>query len=198
MRTLHLCIFILLAATSSQAAITPSSIFIEPSIGYRSQIINMTDLTNTTTQIKSVQPNFGLKLGYRSSLGIDLNLTGEYMTGKADVSNQADKTGFSHKSAGVQIGVNSLGLVKMYLGTSFLNDFKLDDNGATPGFTLSGPSFQAGLQFNLFPLVSIGLQYTLNQFDTIKGAAYTADSKTSTYFNKIDTQDYSLYLSIPL
>lgn len=198
MRFFNTCILALLISTTSYAAITPSSFFFEPLIGYRSELINMTDLADVTTQIKTTQPNFGLKLGYRSSLGIDFNLSGEIMSGKADVSNQSDKTAFSHQSAGVQIGVNSLGLVKMYLGTSFLNNFKLDDNGTTPGFTLSGPSFQAGLQFNLFALMSVGVQYTLNQFDTIKGTAYAADTRTSSHFNKIDTQDYGFYVSIPL
>ena len=169
--------------------------FIEPFIGYRSESIKLTDYTNTTTEIKAYQPSFGIKLGYRSVIGIDLNLAGETSSGLASVSSQVEKNKFTHATASVQLGVNALGLVKMYLGSSFLNEFTLENSSTLQGYKLSGPSFQAGLLFKFFPVVNIGLQYSLNKYTTIVGPAYVADSKTETYYIKNETQDYSIYLS---
>lgn len=198
MSYLRIFLILLLSGTGARAGILGPSFFVEPLAGYRSEIINLTDLTDTTTQITASAPNFGLKLGFRSVLGIDLNLAGEIMSGNAGVSSQSGDSAFTHKSAAVHIGVNSLGLIKMYLGTSLWNEFELKDTAALPGFKLSGPSFLAGLQLNFLPFLSLGLQYTLNQYDTIRGAAYASGSELDTYFKKVDTQDYSVYLSFPL
>lgn len=169
--------------------------FIEPFVGYRSETIKLTDFTSTTTEIKANQPCYGLKLGYRSLIGIDVNLAGETSSGQASISSQIEKNKFTHTTAALQLGVNALGPVKMYLGSSFLNEFNLEDSSSLQGFKLSGPSFHAGLLFKFFPVVNIGLQYNLNQYNSIVGPAYMSDSKIETYFNKNDTQDYSIYLS---
>lgn len=186
---------LLLVTNFAQAGVLGNSIFLEPFAGYRSENIKLTDLALSTTEISASQPSFGLKLGYRSLMGIDLNLAGEYFSGSATVTGQSAKSKFTHTTASVQLGVNALGLVKMYLGTAFVNDFKLEDSTALPGLKLSGPSFHAGLQFKVFPLLNLGLQYNLNQFNKVYGTAYTSGDKTETYFSKTDSQDYSIYLS---
>lgn len=186
---------VMLLSSSAYASLFGPSVFVEPFLGYKSETIKLTDLTNNVTQIKTASPSFGLKLGYRSMVGVDLNLYGEMTSGSADISTLAEKSNFSHKTAGVQLGVNGLGLVKMYFGSSFLNDFTLEDSSLQQGFTLSGPSYHAGVQFKLHPMASLGVQYTLNQFNTIKGAAYPSDEKLESYYSKNDTQDYTIYLS---
>lgn len=169
--------------------------FIEPFIGYKSETIKLTDFLNSVTEIKTAEPSYGVKLGYRSLVGIDLNLAGEISTGQASVSSQIEKSKFSHTNASIQLGVNALGLIKMYLGSSFLNEFNLEDSSSLQGYKLSGPAFHAGLQLKFFPLISLGLQYNLNQYNSIVGANYIGDSKIETYYSKNDTQDYSIYLS---
>lgn len=192
----YLKVLILLLVTKfAHAGVLGNSIFVEPYAGYRTESNKLTDLTLSTTEIKASAPSFGLKLGYRSLMGIDLNLAGEYFSGTASVTGQSEKSKFSHTTASVQLGVNALGLVKMYLGTAFVNDFKLEDTTTLPGFKLSGPSFHAGLQFKMFAFLNLGLQYNLNQFNKIAGAAYTNGDKTETYLSKTDSQDYSAYLS---
>ncbi len=187
----HLLILIVLFSTEFASA----DFFFEPFIGYKTEAIKLTDLVNSVTEIKAAQPNYGLKLGFRSSTGIDLNLAGELFSGQASISSQTEKNKFTHTVGSVQLGVNSFGLIKMYLGSSFINEFVLENSSTLQGFKLSGPSFHAGLQFKFFPKVSLGLQYTLNQYNTIAGPAYTADSRIETYYSKNDTQDYSIYLS---
>lgn len=170
--------------------------FFEPYLGLKTETIKLTDLASATTVINSSNiPTLGLKFGYRSLMGIDLNLAAETTAGQATVSNQTDKIKFSHAMGVIQLGVNALGPVKMYLGSSFQNDFTLDDSSGLQGFKLSGPSYQAGLQLKLFQQLHLGLQYNLHQFSTITGPNYAANNKLETFFLKNDSQDYTIYLS---
>lgn len=187
-----------LSATSVHAGILGDSIFLDPSVGYRSEVVQFTDLNLATSDVRITAPSFGLKFGYRSAIGIDVNLAGEYALGKAELNPQNDKADFSHQSLAVQIGVNSRGLIKVFLGSTLFNQLEVKELASQPAFKLSGPAFQAGLQFNILPFLSIGGQYTLNQFDTIKGTAYANDSRVDSYYNKLDTQDYQIYISTSL
>ena len=181
---------------SFAAGFAQAGYFVEPYLGAKTETIKLTDLAISTLEIKSSSvPTLGLKIGYRSQMGIDLNLAGETTSGQATVSGQAEKIKFSHIIGALQLGVNALGLVKMYLGTSFQNEFTLDDSPGLQGFKLSGPSYQAGLQIRLFQSINLGLQYNLHQFTTIAGPAYAADNKLETHFLKNVSQDYSIYLS---
>ncbi len=98
-----------------------AGVFTEPYIGYKTESIKLTSLTNIRTDIRAAEPSFGLKFGYRSMLGVEINLAGEVSSGNASVSTQTEPSKFNHKIAVVQLGVNGLGLVKMYLGGAFLN-----------------------------------------------------------------------------
>lgn len=181
---------------SFTAGFAQAGYFIEPYLGAKTETIKLTDLASSTSEIKATNvPTIGLKLGYRSLMGIDVNLAGETTSGQATVSNQPEQIKFSHTMGVLQLGVNALGLVKMYLGTSFRNEFTLEDSPGLQGFKLSGPSYQAGLQLKLFQMINLGLQYNLHQFTTVTGPAFAADNKLETYFLKNDSQDYSIYLS---
>lgn len=197
MKTLFTLV-ILCLNTSAFAGILGKSVFIEPFVGYKNESIKFIDLTNNATQVKAADPSYGLKFGYRSVLGIDFNLAGNIASGNAETSGQTEKNKYSHKSAAVELGINSFGLIKMFLGTNFLNEFKLEDSTALPGYTLTGPSYFAGLQFKFLSIMNLGVQYNLNQYNEITGSAYTNGKKIETYFSKIDTQDYLIYLSISI
>lgn len=192
-KIISLCL--LLTSFNAQASLLGRHFFLEPLVAYRSENISLTDLTNNLTQIKSSGPSYGAKLGFRSAVGIDLNFVWETFSGKADYTGQPEKINFDHTSTSFQIGVNSLGLVKMYLGTAFQNRFKTKDAATLQSFTLKGPNYQAGLQLKLWKSLNLGAQYNLNQYDEISGSNYTNGSKLNTYFSKIDTQDYILFLS---
>lgn len=181
---------------SFAAGFAQAGYFVESYLGAKTETIKLTDLASSTLEIKSTSiPTLGIKIGYRSLMGIDLNLAGETTSGQATVSGQPEKIKFSHTIGALQLGVNALGPVKMYLGTSFQNVFTLDDSAGLQGFKLSGPSYQAGLQIRLFQMLNLGLQYNLHQFTTITGPAYAADNRFETHFLKNDSQDYSIYLS---
>lgn len=179
----------------AQASLMGSTLFIEPSLGYRTETIKLTDKSNVDSQIKMATPVYGLKIGYRTALAIDLNLAGEYSSGKADVSPNIEKNNFSHKTVSAQLGINALGLMKIYLGYAFLNELQLEEGLLNPGFKLSGPAYIAGIQYRLFSSVFLGAQYNLNQFNSISGTTFTAGDRVDQYFNKLDLQDYSFSLS---
>lgn len=173
-----------------------SSLLLEPSIGFRSETIQLTDLSQNETKFKSATPIYGLKVGYRSPIGVDVNLAYDYSNGKMQISGDEERMNFSHQTASAQLGINALGLMKIYLGYAFLNEIKLDEIPSLSAFKLSGPAYLVGLQFSLFPYLSLGTQYNLNQFNQITGSAYTVGDDTEKYFTKIDSQDYSIYLSL--
>ncbi len=200
MKTLILSLFTFLLATftanNAYAVVGGSSFLFEPSVGYRNETIQFTNKIQIETKMKTALPVYGLKLGYRSPIGVDLNLAGDYSKGKVEISGESDKSDFSHQTASVQLGINALGAMKIYLGYGFLNEFKVEESLTLAAFKLSGPAYIAGLQLKLFPHLNLGAQYNLNQFKKIVGKAYALGDETETYFTKIDTQDYSLYLSL--
>ena len=192
----HISFFLLLiTGLSAQAFMSGSILFVEPSIGYRNETIKLTDKSNAESQIKIGTPVYGLKIGYRTALAIDFNLAADYSSGKADMSPLVEKNNFSHKMISAQLGINALGLMKIYLGYAFSNELQFEDGLLNLGYKLSGPAYIAGIQYRLFSSVFLGAQYNLNQFNSISGAQFTNGDKVDQYFNKLDLQDYSFSLS---
>lgn len=177
-------------------AMGTSSYFFEPSFGYRSHNLKLTDYANLDTKVAMTSPVYGIKLGFRSMMGIDLNLAYDYSTGKSEISPLIEKNNFWQKTAAVQLGVNALGLMKIYLGYGFLNELQIEQGLLNSDIKLLGAAYQAGLQFKIFPFVELGLQYNLNQFKKIEGKNYLGNDSIETYYNKVDSQDYSARLSI--
>lgn len=194
MKALYTYLFFFWMSSVGMAA--GSSLLLEPSIGYRSETIQLTDLLQNETKLKSSSPVYGLKFGYRSPIGVDVNLAYDYSNGKMEVSGDEEKSKFTHQTASAQLGINALGLMKIYLGYAFLNELKLEDTLQRQGFKLLGPAYIVGLQFKILPILSLGAQYNLNQFNKITGSAYGLGDDTEKYFTKIDSQDYSINLSL--
>lgn len=187
-----------LGAASVSAAAAAGSLLLEPSLGYRSETVQLTDLGQIETKLKTSSPIYGLKFGYRSPIGVDVNLAYDYSNGKMEISGDQEKSKFTHQTASAQLGINALGLMKIYLGYAFMNELKLEETLSRTGFKLSGPAYLVGLQFKIFQYMNLGFQYNLNQFNQITGPAYANGDDTEKYFTKIDSQDYSINLSIDL
>ncbi len=183
-------------ATPSLLFAMGSSYFIEPSAGYRSHTLRLTNYTGTENKIVMTSPVYGLKLGYRSMMGIDLDLAYDYSAGKAEMSPLIEKNNFSQKTAAVQLGINAMGIMKIFLGYGFMNQLDVEKGLLNSDIKLAGLAYQAGLQFKFISFVTLGLQYNLNQFKTVAGSSYPLGEAIETYYNKLDSQDYSASLSI--
>jgi len=194
MKAVFICLILIGAASLTHAA--PSSLLLEPSVGFRSETVLLTDLSQNETKLKASSPVYGLKFGYRSPIGVDVNLAYDYSNGKMEVTGESDKSKFTHQTASAQLGINALGLMKIYLGYAFLNELNIDGFLTRPQFKLAGPAYLVGIQFKVFQYVNIGAQYNLNQFNQITGPAYALGDDTEKYFTKIDSQDYSINLSL--
>ncbi|MFZ3231708.1 MAG: hypothetical protein WA160_15980 [Pseudobdellovibrio sp.] len=186
---------LLTISTTAHADLMMGSTFFEPSIGYKTESLKLTDKLANETSIQMNTPVYGLKIGYRSMLGIDVNLAGDYASGKASYSPLQEKNSFSHTSVALQLGVSALDLMKIYLGYAFLNDLKIETGLLNSDITLKGPAYQAGVQFKLFSGVFVAAQYNLNQFKTISGKSYTIGDSIEQYYSKLDSQDYSFNIS---
>ncbi len=185
-----LCLTLLALIPAAQAGI-----FFEPGVGYRSHSLKLTDLANGTSEIKMASPVYGLRVGYSSLTGIDINLAYDYSSGTAELKPANEKNKFTQSTAAVQLGVSALGALKIYLGYGFTNELKIAEGLTTSDINLRGQAYQAGLQFKLFTMVMLGLQYNLNQYKTVEGKSFTNGEKVDSYFNKLDSQDYSLSVS---
>ena len=170
---------------------------IEPSIGYRQESIKFTDLTNTSTDLKVNSPIYGLKLGVTLLGGISFDLAGSRSSGKAQftpaITEQPD---YSHNLGTFQVGVNAMGILKIYLGYILLDEFEVQTNTSVQGFKMKGSGFQAGIMTFPFSRLGIGAQYNVHQFKEISGASYTLGSDVKNYYQKIDVQDLALSLSV--
>lgn len=188
--------FPLLAAACFSSVTQASSLFFEPSVGYKSHTLRLTDYANSETKIIMVSPVYGLRVGTRGMTGIEINLAYDYAAGKAEFSPLSEKNNFNQKTASAQLGINALGALKIYLGYGFLNELQIDAGLLNSDMKLTGQSYQAGLQFKILAFLMLGLQYNLNQFKNIEGKIYSGGNSISTYYNKIDSQDFSASLSI--
>ncbi len=196
MKQIFYSILVILTASMAQAAMGGNSYFFEPSVGYRTEVIKLTNKLNVESQMKMQNPSYGLKIGYRSPTGIDLNLAGDYSTGKTEWTPTQERNNFTHRMAAAQLGINALGAMKIFLGYAFMNELQVEAGLLNPNIILKGPAYQAGIQLMLFSNVSVGAQYNVNQFDTVAGTSYTAGDKVEQYFNKLDSVDYSFNLSL--
>ncbi len=195
MKRALLLICCLFAMQNAQAGLLGNFFFLEPYVGYKTENTQLTNLVNMQTDIKTTTPAFGLKLGIRSPIGVDVAIYGEYVTGQASITGLTDKNKFHKNSSGAQLSVNSLGFVKMYLGTTFTNEFTVEDSSQISETNLKGSCYNVGLLFRVLPIVNVGVQYNLNQYNEISGPAYNNGSKIDTYYSKVDNQDYMFYLS---
>lgn len=185
----------LLAMQNAQAGILGSLFFVEPYVGYKTENTQLTNYANLQTDIKTTTPAFGLKLGIRSPIGVDVAIYGEYVTGQASITGLTEKNKFHKSSSGGQLSVNSLGFIKMYIGTTFTNTFTVEESNQLSEFTLKGSCYNVGLLLRALPYLNVGVQYNLNQYSEISGAGFTNGDKLDTYYSKVDNQDYMIYLS---
>lgn len=186
---LILCLF--LFSTS-----TPAAFLIEPSVGYHQETLKLTDLAQVQTQIKMNSPVYGLKMGFTNMLGISLDVVGNRSNGKANFTpSLTEAPDYTHTVGSVQIGVNAMGLLKIYLGSIFVNDFEVVTNNFIQGFKLKGQGFQAGVMTFPLPRLGLGIQYNVHQFKEISGTAYTSGPDLKNYFNTVDVQDVSVNIS---
>jgi hypothetical protein len=195
MKRALLLICSLWAMQNAQAGILGNLFFVEPYLGYKTENTQLTNYANLQTDIKTTTPAFGLKLGIRSAIGVDIAIYGEYVTGQAGITGLNDKNKFHKSSSGGQLSVNSLGFIKMYIGTSFTNTFTVEESNQISEFSLKGSSYDVGLLLKALPYLNIGVQYNLNQYNEISGAAFTNGDKLDTYYSKVDNQDYMVYIS---
>jgi len=170
--------------------------FFEPSVGYRSESIKLTDKLNNQSKATIASPVYGLKFGFRSMMGIDVNLAGDYSTGKAKMSPITEENNYNHTTVAAQLGISALGLMKIYLGYGFLNELKIDAGALNSDMKFKGAAYQAGVQFKLVSDVYAGAQYAINQFTTVEGKSFAAGSAIDTYYSKVDSQDLILSLSL--
>ena len=191
---------LILSASLISALVTTqnatAAFMIEPSIGYRQETVKLTDLSQNQTQVKMNSPVYGLKMGFTNALGISIDLAGSFSNGKTEFTpNLSEQPDYAHTVGSAQIGVNAMGLLKIYLGYILSDDLEIKTNPMIQGYKLKGQGLQAGLMTFPFPRLGLGIQYNVHQFKEISGTAFTNGSDLKNYFDKVDAQDISANIS---
>lgn len=178
-------------------SIANSAIMFEPSLGYRQETLKTTNLSQVDSQLKMNAMTYGLKLGISSPIGISVDISGQQTSGKASSDPvTTEEPEFSHTVGSFQVGVNAMGILKIYLGSIFMSELEIKSTSLSEGFKMKGPGYQAGLMTFPFPRVGLGLQYNVHQFKEVSGANFTNGTDIKSYFEKVDIQDVSATLSI--
>ncbi len=187
----------LIASLLLLSNISSAAFMIEPSIGYRQETIKFTDLLLNQSQIKMNSPIFELKLGVATPTGISFDLAASRSSGKVNFEPAlSESPEYTHTLGSVQVGVNAMEILKIYLGYILHDEFETQSTSSFSGYKLTGQGYQAGLMTFPFPHLGLGLQYNIHQFKEISGAAYTNGKDVKNYFEKIDAQDVSASLSV--
>lgn len=172
-------------------------LFIEPSLGIRNQTLKLTSIPSgieTKIEAKST-PTAGLKLGHQTQFGLDINLSGEYSKGTATADTlPTEKLNYTQKTGAVQLGVSAMNIIKIYLGYVALNEFIIEDSGLVSGFNISGTGYQAGIALFLTNNCTLDVQYNINNYKKITGLGFNSGDDISTYFSKVESQDYTIKL----
>ncbi len=173
-----------------------SFVHFEPLVGYQFQTLKLVDLTNSTQEFKSDSPLVGAKFGVKTPFGVSLDLVGTYSEGKTKSTPAAseDPT-FTHLVGAAQLGVSASNVMKLYLGTIFTTDYKINPNSLFPGMKLSGTGYQAGIAFFFARNFSFTLNYNIHQFKKITGTTYILGEDPKLYYSKNDLSDVSTFLS---
>lgn len=164
---------------------------ISPYAGYSSLNTKITDLANTTADIKLDSPIYGLGLNYLTPGGVFLGVNGSYVDGKGKVTVNSIGTDIdiNHTTASAQLGLVVMNSMKIYLGYLVKNDLNIKSN--TSDSLLTGPGYQAGIELLINRFSSLAVNYDLQQFDKIKNNTTGQTDSISSVYSKIDSQTIS-------
>ena len=170
-----------------------AGILIEPYLGYefgdlKTQTVSSLGGVETTDKVSGV--GYGLRLGYKFMLPwVALDYTAGSGTVKHDSGPDDDGT---QSSLGAVVGVD-LPLIRAWAGYGFSNELKAKSSSSTA--TYKGNYMKAGVGLGFIPLVSVNVEYQINDFKKIDLGSGEVDRSTIFDTMKFDTVMVSV--SIP-
>ena len=188
-------VIVFMSFTSNKAS--AAAFIIEPGIGYKQEIIKLTDKnTKLVTQLSSGTPVASLKFHLYSSTGVSISLAGEYSKGQTEHEPLVEpKPEFNHFIGSFQLGVSAMDSMKIYLGYAPVNNFETQTSTSFTGFKLKGLTYIAGIALYPYRRFGLNFQYNMSTYSEISGKNYGLGTDTALYYEKIDSQDFSAVLS---
>jgi len=188
-------IFAIIAMAIGMSSTAHAGILIEPYLGYEMGDLIRKDVgstTETTDKVSGV--SYGMRLGYKFLLPwVALDYSSGTATGKPDSGTDFDLT---KSSLGAVVGVN-LPLIRMWAGYGFSNEATIKGTAGSNNLKLKGNYLKAGVGLGFIPLVSINLEYKINDIKKVDLGAGAGEVDKSTIFDTAKHDTIMLSVSVP-
>lgn len=157
-----------------------AGIMIEPYLGYGFGNIDYKAVGGTTEYTDKLSgTGLGLRLGYQFFLPwVALDYTMISGKGKSGVAG-ADDYDYSGDSLGAVVGVDLPVMFRFWAGYGFTNNFTQKGTGGASDSKLKGTYTKLGVGWTVLPILSINLEYQMNDWkkgDSGAGEANISDS----------------------
>jgi len=184
----------MIIASLCVSSLAQASWMIEPYAGYQLGTVKTDDIVtpvdSTTGSLNGTA--FGARIGYRFFMPwVALDYT--YLNGtfkpNNSLLNNADAT---QSSLAAVVGVDLPVLFRVWAGYGFMNNLNLKDSVTSITNKLSGSYTKVGLGWTLLPLVSLNLEYQMNNYNKLN----SNDIKQT--YDKFDHNALMVSVSLPL
>jgi opacity protein-like surface antigen len=182
-----------LIAALSFTSLAHASLMIEPYIGYQMGSLNAVNIAapadSTTGSLNGTA--FGGRLGFRFFIPW-IALDYQHLSGKMKPNNSLLNTSTATQSSlGAVVGVD-LPLIRVWGGYGFTNDLSAKDDVTGVTDKYKGSYTKAGVGFTFLPLVSLNVEYQINDYSKFNG------DDINTTFSKFDHKAVMVSVSLPL
>ncbi len=157
------------AIVFGMSSLAHAGMLVEPYLGYQMgdskyQYAPASSNSEYTDKLSGV--GYGLRLGYKFLVPwVALDYTGVSGTDKVDYPGIKDMD-FTKSSLGLVAGAD-LVLLRAWAGYGFSNQMTLKGDSGNPDYKFKGTYIKAGLGLGFIPLVSLNLEYQINNFDKV-------------------------------
>lgn len=178
------------------SATAKADIFVEPYANYQLATFKVQSVSGTTKG-NANGSNLGARIGgasnmlfigadYAKSFGASYKYTsGSTGSGDADSSNLYGVIGAD------------LPLIRLWIGYGLMNELKLKVTGGDLAYS-GGTHIKAGIGLNLFPMVSINVEYITDDYKKMKYLGTESTLPVSGGTQKVTSSGFTVGLSVPL
>lgn len=190
-----------LMAVIGFATIAQAGILIEPFLGYRYGTLNKQTVSSSTEYTDTLDGiDYGLRLGYKFlmpwvALEYELN-SGVGKNGIPSASGGAD---YNYKTSAVAavFGIDLPVMFRFWAGYGIQSNMTIIGNGSSVDNKFKGTHAKIGVGYKGLPLVSLNLEYIMNQYTKHDAGAGAGDVGIDTNYKTFNYNTLVASVSVP-